>query len=84
MLVEPQASAIARRTACARSQQRAADSRATLPHMNASFGWTGARMALHYIERSDRCRQAMDAMHKLGKNDGVSWRAPISVLCAFR
>ena len=49
---------------------RVADSGATLPQMNAIFGWTGARMALHYIERSDRRRQAVDAMHKLGRNDG--------------
>jgi integrase len=47
---------------------RAADSGATLPQMNAIFGWTGARMALHYIEAADRRRLSMDAMHKLGKN----------------
>jgi integrase len=49
---------------------RAADRGATLPQMNAIFGWTGARMALHYIEAADRRRLATEAMHKLGKNDG--------------
>jgi integrase len=49
---------------------RAADSGATLPQMNAIFGWTGAHMALHYIEAADRRRLAREAMHKLGKNDG--------------
>jgi hypothetical protein len=28
---------------------RCAESGATLPQMNAIFGWTGSRMALHYI-----------------------------------
>ena len=33
--------------------------------MNAIFGWTGARMALHYIEAADRRPLAAEAMDKL-------------------
>jgi hypothetical protein len=33
--------------------------------MNAIFGWTGERMALHYIEAANRKKMAADAMHKL-------------------
>jgi hypothetical protein len=29
---------------------RCAENEATVPQMNAIFGWTGSRMALHYIE----------------------------------
>ena len=44
---------------------RCAENGATLPQMNAIFGWTGARMALHYIEAADRKRLAAEAMDKL-------------------
>jgi hypothetical protein len=33
--------------------------------MNAIFGWTGSRMALHYIEAANRKKMAADAMGKL-------------------
>jgi integrase len=46
---------------------RCAENRATVPQMNAIFGWTGARMALHYIEAADRKRLAAEAMDKLNK-----------------
>jgi integrase len=44
---------------------RCAENGATVPQMNAIFGWTGARMALHYIEAADRRRLAAEAMDKL-------------------
>jgi integrase len=44
---------------------RCAEAGATLPQMNAIFGWTGSHMALHYIEAADRRRLAAEAMDKL-------------------
>lgn len=44
---------------------RCAENGATIPQMNAIFGWTGSRMALHYIEAADRKRLAAEAMDKL-------------------
>jgi integrase len=44
---------------------RCAENDATLPQMNAIFGWTGSRMALHYIEAANRKKMAADAMGKL-------------------
>jgi integrase len=48
---------------------RAAISGATLAQLNAIFGWTGAKMALHYIETADRTRLAGDSMHKLNRTN---------------
>jgi integrase len=47
---------------------RCAENEATVPQMNAIFGWTGSRMALHYIEAANRKKLAADAMDKLNKN----------------
>jgi integrase len=44
---------------------RCAENGATVPQMNAIFGWTGPKMALHYIEAADRKRLAADAMNKM-------------------
>ena len=44
---------------------RCAEKGATLPQMNAIFGWTGSRMALKYIEAANRKRLAAEAMDKL-------------------
>lgn len=44
---------------------RCAENGATIPQMNAIFGWTGSRMALRYIEAADRKRLAAEAMDKL-------------------
>jgi integrase len=44
---------------------RCAENGATVPQMNAIFGWTGSRMAMHYIEAADRKRLAAEAMEKL-------------------
>jgi integrase len=44
---------------------RCAENEATVPQMNAIFGWTGAKMALHYIEFANREKMAADAMGKL-------------------
>jgi integrase len=48
---------------------RAAVSGATLAQLNAIFGWTGAKMALHYIETADRTRLAGDSMHTLSRTN---------------
>jgi integrase len=55
---------------------RAALSGATVPQLNAIFGWTGVKMAMHYIETADRIRLAADAMHKLERE--VNKSAPYS------
>ena len=47
---------------------RCAENEATVPQMNAIFGWTGERMALHYIEAASRKKMAAVAMEKLNKN----------------
>jgi len=44
---------------------RCAENEATVPQMNAIFGWTGSRMALHYIETASRKKLAADGMAKL-------------------
>lgn len=46
---------------------RCAEAGATIPQMNAIFGWTGARMALHYIEAASRKRMSSEAMEKLNR-----------------
>jgi len=46
---------------------RCAQNGATVPQMNAIFGRTGAKMALHYIEVANREKMAADAMAKLGR-----------------
>lgn len=48
---------------------RAAIRGATLAQLNAIFGWTGAKMALHYIETADRTRLAGDSMHTLNRTN---------------
>ena len=50
---------------------RAAISGATLAQLNAIFGWTGAKMALHYIETADRTRLASNSMHKLNRTNAT-------------
>jgi integrase len=54
---------------------RCAENGATIPQMNAIFGWTGPKMALHYIEAADRKRLAADAMEKMN-NKRTSIVAP--------
>jgi integrase len=44
---------------------RCAENDATLPQMNAIFGWVGARMGLRYIEAANRKKLAAQAMEKL-------------------
>ena len=50
---------------------RCAENGATVPQMNAIFGWKGYKMALHYIEAANRKRLAAEAMEKLngGRTD---------------
>jgi integrase len=43
---------------------RAALAGATIPQLNAMFGWTGSKMAMHYTEAADRVRLAREG-HKL-------------------
>jgi integrase len=47
---------------------RCAENGASVPQMNAIFGWTGAKMALHYIEAADRKKMAAEAMEKLNRD----------------
>ena len=47
---------------------RCAQNGATVPQMNAIFGWTGAKMALHYIELANREKMAADAMGLMNKD----------------
>jgi integrase len=37
----------------------------TIPQMNAIFGWTGSKMAMHYIDMADRAQLAREGMKKL-------------------
>lgn len=55
---------------------RCAENGATTAQMNAIFGWTGERMALHYIETANRKKMAADAMHKLMNENRTSIVAP--------
>ncbi|WP_457799016.1 tyrosine-type recombinase/integrase [Methylocystis sp. S23] len=43
---------------------RLAEAGATVPQLNAVFGWKGAKQALLYIEKADRARLARDAFAK--------------------
>jgi integrase len=51
---------------------RCAENGASVPQMNAIFGWTGAKMALHYIETASRKKMAADAMDKLNRDKAGS------------
>jgi integrase len=42
---------------------------ATVPQMNAIFGWSGFRMAMHYIEAADRRRFGLQAGALLANNN---------------
>ena len=46
---------------------RCAENGATVPQMNAIFGWKGYKMARHYIEAANRKRLAAEAMEKLNE-----------------
>ncbi|HEY2535314.1 MAG TPA: tyrosine-type recombinase/integrase [Xanthobacteraceae bacterium] len=52
---------------CKMAATRCAENGATLPQMNAIFGWAGSRMALHYIEAANRKKMAAEAMHFMNK-----------------
>jgi integrase len=45
---------------------RAANAGATVPQLEAIFGWNGGTMAALYTRAADRRRLAVEAMHKLG------------------
>jgi integrase len=47
---------------------RAANAGATVPQLEAIFGWHGGRMASLYTKAADRRRLSLEAMHKLGGN----------------
>jgi len=55
---------------------RCAENEATVPQMNAIFGWSDAKMAMHYIEAANRKKMAADAMHKLMNENRTSIVAP--------
>lgn len=44
---------------------RLAEAGATVPELNAVFGWTGTAMAMHYIEAASRKRLAASGMAKM-------------------
>jgi integrase len=46
---------------------RAADNEASIPALNAIFGWTGFQMASLYTESADRKRNAAEHMGKMSK-----------------
>jgi integrase len=46
---------------------RAANAGATVPELEAIFGWSGGKMASHYTRAADRQRLAKRAMHKLAE-----------------
>jgi integrase len=57
---------------------RCAETGASIPEMNAIFGWTGAKMALHYIEEASRKTMAANKMHALaGTKDAHSKPSPM-------
>jgi hypothetical protein len=51
---------------------------ATVPQLNAIFGWRGSAMAMHYIDRADRVRLAREGMEKLRAEREVNKPAPAS------
>ncbi len=51
---------------------RAANNGATVPQLEAIFGWTGGRMASHYTKSADRARLAREAIGKLANDGGTS------------
>jgi hypothetical protein len=59
----------------------------TIPQMNAIFGWTGSKMAMHYIDMADRAQLARDGMKKLRSSSsnnekaaaGISERATLNL-----
>jgi integrase len=56
---------------------RAAENGATVPELNAIFGWTGTAMASLYTQAADRKRLARQAMDKLSANEtATSIHAP--------
>ena len=54
----------------------ASDNGATVPQLEAIFGWSGGRMASLYTRSSDRKRLALDAMSKLKNDDRTSIPLP--------
>jgi integrase len=57
---------------------RAANAGATVPQLEAIFGWSGGAMAALYTRAADRRRLALQAMHKLANTNesGTSIAAP--------
>jgi len=51
---------------------------ATIPQLNAIFGWTGSEMAMYYIDMADRAQLARDGMQKLRAERPVNKSAPYS------
>lgn len=55
---------------------RASNSGATVPQLNAIFGWTGSKMAALYTQAADRKRLARQAIGKLANDSRTSIPAP--------
>jgi integrase len=55
---------------------RAAENGATVPQLEAIFGWHGGAMAALYTREANRVRLAKEAMHTLANATGTSIPAP--------
>jgi integrase len=55
---------------------RAAKAGASVPQLEAIFGWRGGTMASHYTRDADRVRLAKEAIHKLANDQRTSMPSP--------
>ena len=55
---------------------RAANNRATVPQLNAIFGWTGSKQAMHYTQNADRALLSRESMDKLRNETATKSAAP--------
>lgn len=55
---------------------RAAENGATVPELEAIFGWHGGGMASHYTKEASRVRLAREAIHKLANETRTSNPSP--------
>jgi integrase len=55
---------------------RAANAGATVPQLEAIFGWQGGAMASLYTRAADRRRLSLEAMHKLGAENDIRTSIP--------
>jgi len=53
-----------------------ADAGLNIFQLNAMFGWTGTKMALHYTQTADRKKAAREGFGRLANNSRTSIPAP--------